>query len=224
MIAFDSCEGASACVADVIAAGIIPGGMEMMDRLAIEAAEDFVHAGYPRDAEAMLLVELDGPSVEVDHLVGLVEELARKRGAMRCRIFRTPRPSGSHSGPDARRRSRRSGASPRIIYAWTARFRASKWRASLAGIQDLSEKHGLRVANVFHAGDGNLHPLILFDANKPGELHRAEEFGADILCLCVKGRRRAHRRAWRRHRKARSDAADVQRDRSRPADPGQNRV
>ena len=77
---------------------------------------------------------------------------------------------------------------------------------ALARIRDLSEKHGLRVVNVFHAGDGNLHPLILYDANKPGEIERAEEFGADILRLCVERRRRADRRAWRRHREARSDA------------------
>ncbi|MEJ0093016.1 MAG: FAD-linked oxidase C-terminal domain-containing protein [Methylocella sp.] len=184
MIAFDSCEGASACVADVIAAGIIPGGMEMMDRLAIEAAEDFVHAGYPRDAEAMLLVELDGPSVEVDHLVDLVEELARKRGAMRCRI----------SNSTAERLAfwaGRKAAFPAVgrlapdYLCMDGTIPRKQVARVLAGIQDLSEKHGLRVANVFHAGDGNLHPLILFDANKPGELHRAEEFGADILCLCV---------------------------------------
>src|SRR6202035_1798323 len=89
LIAFDSSESAAACVAGIIAAGIIPGGMEMMDRPAIEAAEDFVHAGYPRDAEALLIVELDGPPVEVDHLVGFVEKIALAHGASNCRISTT---------------------------------------------------------------------------------------------------------------------------------------
>jgi glycolate oxidase len=184
MIAFDSSEAAGACVADVIAAGIIPGGMEMMDKPAIQAAEDFVNVGYPREAEAMLLVELDGPPVEVDHLVGLVEAIALKRGATQCRI----------SNSEAERLAfwaGRKAAFPAVgrlspdYLCMDGTIPRKALPRVLAGIRDLSEKYGLRVANVFHAGDGNLHPLILYDANK-GELQRAEDFGADILRLCVK--------------------------------------
>jgi glycolate oxidase len=184
LIAFDSSEAAGACVASIIAAGIIPGGMEMMDRPAIEAAEDFVHAGYPRDAEALLIIELDGPPVEVDHLVGLVEKIALTLGATQCRI----------STSDAERLAflaGRKAAFPAVgrlspdYYCMDGTIPRKELPAVLVGMRELSKRHGLRVANVFHAGDGNLHPLILYDANKPGELARAEEFGADILRLCV---------------------------------------
>ena len=184
LIAFDSSEAAGACVAGIIAAGIIPGGMEMMDKPAIQAAEDFVHVGYPREAEALLIVELDGPPVEVDHLVGLVEAIAKAKGATQCRI----------SNSDAERLAfwaGRKAAFPAVgrlspdYFCMDGTIPRKELPAVLAGMRELSEKHGLRVANVFHAGDGNLHPLILYDANKPGELARAEEFGADILRLCV---------------------------------------
>ncbi|MGH6862777.1 MAG: FAD-linked oxidase C-terminal domain-containing protein [Methylocella sp.] len=185
LIAFSSSESAGACVAGIIAAGIIPGGMEMMDKPAIEAAEDFVHAGYPREAEALLIVELDGPPVEVDHLVSLVEKIALAHGASNCRI----------SASEAERHAfwaGRKAAFPAVgrlspdYYCMDGTIPRKELPAVLAGMRELSERHGLRVANVFHAGDGNLHPLILYDANKPGELLRAEEFGADILRLCVK--------------------------------------
>jgi glycolate oxidase len=184
LIAFASSEAAGGCVADIIAAGIIPGGMEMMDRPAVEAAEDFVHAGYPRDAEALLIVELDGPPVEVDHLVGLVEKIAHARGANQCRI----------SNSDAERLTfwaGRKAAFPAVgrlspdYFCMDGTIPRKELPRVLAGMRELSERHGLRVVNVFHAGDGNLHPLILYDANRPGELLRAEEFGADILRLCV---------------------------------------
>ncbi|WOJ88179.1 FAD-linked oxidase C-terminal domain-containing protein [Methylocapsa polymorpha] len=185
LIAFESCEAAGGCVADVIGAGIIPGGMEMMDRAAIAAVEEFVHAGYPVDAEALLIIELDGPPVEVDHLVGLVEAIARKRGATHCRI----------SSSDAERLAfwaGRKAAFPAVgrlspdYFCMDGTIPRKELPNVLAGMGELSQRHGLRVVNVFHAGDGNLHPLILYDANKPGELLRAEEFGADILRLCVK--------------------------------------
>ena len=184
LIAFQSSEAAGSCVAAIVAAGIIPGGMEMMDRPAICAAEDFVHAGYPRDAEALLIVELDGPAVEVDHLVGCVEAIAKANGATHCRI----------SNSDAERLTfwaGRKAAFPAVgrlspdYFCMDGTIPRKELPAVLAGMRELSERHGLRVANVFHAGDGNLHPLILYDANKPGELERAEEFGADILRLCV---------------------------------------
>ncbi len=185
LIAFDSSEAAGACVAGIIAAGIIPGGMEMMDKPAIEAAEDFVHVGYPREAEALLILELDGPPVEVDYLCGLVEKIALMHGATQCRI----------STSDAERLAfwaGRKAAFPAVgrlspdYFCMDGTIPRKELPAVLAGMRKLSERHGLRVANVFHAGDGNLHPLILYDANKPGELDRAEEFGADILRLCVK--------------------------------------
>jgi glycolate oxidase len=185
LIAFDSSEAAGASVAGIIAAGIIPGGMEMMDKPAIQAAEDFVHVGYPREAEALLILELDGPPVEVDHLCGLVEKIALTHGASNCRI----------STSDAERLAfwaGRKAAFPAVgrlspdYFCMDGTIPRKELPAVLAGMRKLSERHGLRVANVFHAGDGNLHPLILYDANKPGELDRAEEFGADILRLCVK--------------------------------------
>ncbi|MGH6937131.1 MAG: FAD-linked oxidase C-terminal domain-containing protein, partial [Methylocella sp.] len=184
LIAFDSGESAGGCVAGIIAAGIIPGGMEMMDKPAIEAAEDFVHAGYPREAEALLIVELDGPPVEVDHLVGLVEKIALAHGATQCRI----------SASEAERHAfwaGRKAAFPAVgrlspdYYCMDGTIPRKELAKVLSGMRELSERHGLRVVNVFHAGDGNLHPLILFDANAPGELARAEAFGADILRLCV---------------------------------------
>ena len=184
LIAFASSEAAGACVAGIIAAGIIPGGMEMMDKPAIEAAEDFVHVGYPRDAEALLIVELDGPPVEVDHLVDRVEKIALAHGATHCRI----------SNSDAERLAfwaGRKAAFPAVgrlspdYFCMDGTIPRKELPKVLAGMRQLSERHGLRVANVFHAGDGNLHPLILYDANKPGELLRAEAFGADILRLCV---------------------------------------
>lgn len=184
LVAFDSSEAAGACVADIIAAGIIPGGMEMMDRPAINAAEDFVHAGYPREAEALLIVELDGPDVEVDHLLERVEAIARARGAFECRV----------STSDAERMAfwaGRKAAFPAVgrispdYYCMDGTIPRKELPTVLRRMGELSDVHGLRVANVFHAGDGNLHPLILYDANVPGELERAEAFGSDILRLCV---------------------------------------
>ena len=156
-----------------------------MDRPAIHAAEDFVHAGYPLDAEALLIVELDGPEAEVDHLIGRVEAIARANRAALDPASARARPSGSRSGPAARRRSRRSAASRPTTTAWTARSRARACRRCWRACASCRSNTGCAVANVFHAGDGNLHPLILYDANEPGELERAEAFGADILQLCV---------------------------------------
>jgi glycolate dehydrogenase FAD-linked subunit len=184
LIGFPSNETAGNCVAAVIAAGIIPGGMEMMDKPAIHAAEDFVHVGYPRDVEALLIVELDGPPAEVDHLIAEVESIARANQAMSLRI----------SASEEERLafwSGRKAAFPAVgrispdYYCVDGTIPRKRLPEVLTHMRDLSKKHGLRVANVFHAGDGNLHPLILYDANNPGELERAEEFGADILRFCV---------------------------------------
>ena len=185
LVGFPSSEDAGQCVADVISAGIIPGGMEMMDRTAIHAAEDFVHADYPLDVEALLIVELDGPQVEVDHLIERVSEIARANNSATLRISTSEEermlfwagrkaafPAVGRISPDY---LCMDGTIPR-----------KRLPEVLQGMAELSRLHRLRVANVFHAGDGNLHPLILYDANDADQLDRAETFGADILRLCVK--------------------------------------
>ncbi len=185
LVGFPTSEDAGKCVADIISAGIIPGGMEMMDRPAIHAAEEFVHADYPLDVEALLIVELDGPQVEVDHLITRVSEIAKANRSTTLRISTSEEerllfwagrkaafPAVGRISPDY---LCMDGTIPRKALPQV-----------LQGMADLSRLHRLRVANVFHAGDGNLHPLILFDANDPDELDRAEKFGADILKLCVK--------------------------------------
>jgi glycolate oxidase len=184
LIGFAATEDAGNCVAAIIAAGIIPGGMEMMDRPAIHAAEAFVGVGYPLDVEALLIVELDGAPAEVEHLIDKVERLARDHGATTLR----------RSRDDAERLafwSGRKAAFPAVgrlspdYFCMDGTIPRRRLAKVLARIGGLSERYRLRVANVFHAGDGNLHPLILYDANEPGEIERAEAFGADILRLCV---------------------------------------
>ena len=184
LIGFAEIETAGQCVAEVIAAGIIPAGMEMMDRAAIHAAEAFVHAGYPLDVEALLIVELDGPEGECAHLIGEIEAIARSNGAVSIRA----------STSDAERASFWAGrkaafpAAGRIspdYYCMDGTIPRRRLPDVLRRMGVLSEQYGLRVINVFHAGDGNLHPMILYDANQPGELETAEAFGADILRLCV---------------------------------------
>jgi len=184
LVGFPTSEDAGQCVADIIGAGIIPGGMEMMDKPAIEAAEAFVHAGYPLDVEALLIVELDGPQREVTALLTRVEQIAL---ANKASIFRV-------SESEAEREkfwAGRKAAFPAVgrlspdYYCMDGTIPRKALPEVLQRTRELSEKYGLRVANVFHAGDGNLHPLILYDANKEDELERAEAFGADILRLCV---------------------------------------
>jgi glycolate oxidase len=184
LIGFPSQESGGDCVAAIIGAGIIPGGMEMMDRPAIHAAENFVHAGYPLDVEALLIVELDGPAAEVDDLITAVEKIARDRGCVHLTI--------SNSEEERLRFwAGRKAAFPAVgsispdYICMDGTIPRKQLPHVLSRIGELSKTHKLRVANVFHAGDGNLHPLILFDANKPEELAAAEAFGADILRLCV---------------------------------------
>jgi glycolate oxidase len=184
LVGFPSSEAAGDCVAKIIGAGIIPGGMEMMDRPAIHAAEAFVHAGYPLDVEALLIVELDGPGAEVDHLLDRVSEIARSCGATVLR---------ASTSEEERLKfwAGRKAAFPAVgriapdYYCMDGTIPRARLPQVLTRIRELSEKYGLQVANVFHAGDGNLHPLILYDANKADELERAEKFGADILRCCV---------------------------------------
>ena len=184
LIGFPTSEASGECVAKIIGAGIIPGGMEMMDRPAIHAAEAFVHAGYPLDVEALLIVELDGPASECSHLIERVAEIAKSCGAVTLRASQSE---------DERLMfwAGRKAAFPAVgrispdYYCMDGTIPRAKLPLVLARIRELTEVYGLRCANVFHAGDGNLHPLILYDANKEGELDRAEKFGADILKLCV---------------------------------------
>ena len=184
LLGFPTSEQGGDCVAAVIGAGIIPGGMEMMDRPAIHASDDFVQAGYPRDVEALLIVELDGPAAEVDYLIEQVVAIAREHGATYERVSQ-----------DEEERNRfwagRKAAFPAVgrispdYYCMDGTIPRKQLHLVLKRMREMSEQYGLGVANVFHAGDGNLHPLIMYDANQPGELERAEEFGADILKLCV---------------------------------------
>ena len=184
LVGFDDTAAAASAVGDIIAAGIIPAGMEMMDSLAINAAEDFVHAGYPRAAAALLIIELDGPEVEVDALIERVAALVNTAGASSIKIS---------TSEDERMLfwAGRKSAFPavgRISPDYLCMDGTIPRRAlpdMMVRMASLSQTYGLRVANVFHAGDGNLHPLILFDANQPDELQRAEDFGADILRACV---------------------------------------
>jgi glycolate oxidase len=184
LIGFRKSEDAGECVGAIIGAGIIPGGIEMMDKFAIEAAEEFVHAGYPLNVEALLIVELDGPQAEVDHLCERVEKLAKKCRAVNVRISQNE---------DERLLfwAGRKAAFPAVgrispdYYCMDGTIPRNKLPLVLQKMKEMSKRYALRVANVFHAGDGNLHPLILYDANVPGELDRAEAFGSEILKLCV---------------------------------------
>ena len=184
LVGFQSSEDAGECVSRIIGAGIIPGGMEIMDGPAIAAAEQFVHAGYPLNVEALLIVELDGPSAEVDHLIERVEKIARDCRSVSCKA----------SGSEEERLlfwAGRKAAFPAVgrispdYYCMDGTIPRAQLPLVLRRMKEMSAKYGLRVANVFHAGDGNLHPLILYDANVPGELEKTEEFGAEILKLCV---------------------------------------
>ena len=181
---FDSVEAAGDAVAGIIAAGMIPAGMEIMDQLAIEAAENYAHAGYPKDAEALLLVEHDGPADEVAAQMEVTQQLLQQFGARKLRLAEdeTARvalwagrkaafPAMGQISPD--------------YYCMDGTIPRRALSRVLSGIRSLSERYGLRVANVFHAGDGNLHPLVLYDADIPDELERAEQLGAEILKLCV---------------------------------------
>ncbi len=184
MAAFDDVEKAGAAVGDVIAAGIVPAGLEMMDNPAIRASEAFVNAGYPTDAAAILLCELDGSVAEVKQQIGKVESLLKQAGAASIRL----------SNDDAEREllwKGRKAAFPAVgrispdYYCMDGTIPRKQLPYVLRRISELSNEFQLPVANVFHAGDGNLHPLILYDANQEGELRKAEELGGKILEVCV---------------------------------------
>ena len=184
MAAYDDVEKGGQAVGDIIAAGIIPAGLEMMDGPAIAAIEAFVHAGYLTDAAAILLCEVDGSEQEVAEHIAQVRELLLAGGATEVRTAR-----------DNQERLRfwqgRKAAFPAMgrlapdYYCMDGTIPRRRLPEVLRRTAELSEEYDLPVANVFHAGDGNMHPLILYDANKPGELERTEELGGKILELCV---------------------------------------
>lgn len=184
LLGFETSEAAGDAVAGIIAAGVIPAGIEMMDKPAIHAAEDFVQAGYPRDVEALLIVELDGPAAEVEHLIQTVQGICEAKGATYTRASESEEERLAFWAG-------RKAAFPAVgrispdYYCMDGTIPRRQLPAVLQRMRELSSHYGLRVANVFHAGDGNLHPLILYDANTPGELEKAEDFGSDILKLCV---------------------------------------
>ena len=184
MAAFDDIRKAGDAVANVIGAGIIPAGMEMMDRITTGAVEEYVHAGYNLEAAAILLCESDGTVEEVADEVLRIGEIMRQSGAIEIKTSRDESerlrfwagrkaafPAAGRVSPDY---YCMDGTIPRKSLAFV-----------LTGIERLSSEYGLRCMNVFHAGDGNLHPLILYDANQPGELQKTEEFGAKILEMCI---------------------------------------
>lgn len=184
MAAFDDVAQAGAAVAQIIAAGIVPAGLELMDHLAINAAEDFVAVGYPREAACLLLCELDGSVGEVAEQVQQVRQLLQQAGATQMELAEDEQQC-------QRLWAGRKAAFPAVgriapdYYCMDGTIPRHRLGDVLQQISAWSESYGLAVANVFHAGDGNLHPLILYDANKPGELQQAEEFGGRILELCI---------------------------------------
>jgi len=185
LIGFKTIEDGGKCVSDIIASGIVPAGMEMMDKALIHATDNFVKAGYPRDAEAMLIVELDGTETEVTELFSRINSIAKKNKSSSFKISKNEKqrlkfwagrkaafPACGDMAPD--------------YYCMDGTIPRNKLADVLKEIKRLSKKYGLPVANAFHAGDGNLHPLIMYDANEKNSLEKTEKFGADILRYCVK--------------------------------------
>jgi glycolate oxidase len=185
LIGFSSIEDGGKCVSDIIANGIIPAGMEMMDKALIHATDNFVKAGYPRDAESMLIVELDGTEMEVKELIEKVNVIAKNNKSSSIKISKNEKqrlkfwagrkaafPACGDLAPD--------------YYCMDGTIPRGKLVQVLKEIKRLSKKYNLPVANAFHAGDGNLHPLIMYDANEKNSLEKTEKFGADILKYCVK--------------------------------------
>ncbi|MEQ8290535.1 MAG: FAD-linked oxidase C-terminal domain-containing protein [Gammaproteobacteria bacterium] len=185
LAAFDDVEKAGNSVAGIIAAGLIPAGLEMMDKAGIRAVEDFVHAGYPVDAEAILLCEIDGTEQQVTNELDEVATLLRQFGATDVRVAKDAAESNLFWAG-------RKAAFPAVgrispdYYCMDGTIPRKHLAQVLSGIGSLSGQYALPVVNVFHAGDGNLHPLILYDVAKPGELERAEKFGSEILQLCIR--------------------------------------
>jgi glycolate oxidase len=184
LMGFDSAADAGGCVAAIIGSGILPVAIEYMDRPCIKACEDFAHAGYPLDVEAMLIVEVEGSPAEIDDQLARIILTAEP---YRPRVVRVSK-SEAESAAIWKGRKAAFGAMGQIADAYLCMdgvIPTGRLPEVLDRVSAICAGHGLAVANVFHAGDGNLHPLILFDPNKPGDLHKAEQAGADILKLCV---------------------------------------
>ena len=183
LMGFDSSETAGACVADIIKSGIIPVAIEFMDKLCVHATEEHSGAGYPLDAEALLIVEVEGSPAEIDEQLATIKAVAERHNPMVLREST----SEAESARIWLGRKSAFGAMGQLgdYICLDGTVPVSKLPEVLRRTAELSAKYGLRVANVFHAGDGNMHPLIIHDANKPGELEKAEALGADILRLCV---------------------------------------
>ena len=185
MASFDDVQKAGNAVANVIAAGIIPAGMEMMDKITIHAVEEFLHAGYDLSAEAILLCESDGSTEEVADEIRRIHVIMQQSGATDIRTSQT---EAQRLGFWAGRKAAfpAAGRVSPDYYCMDGTIPRKRLAEVLQGIEQLSQHYGLRCMNVFHAGDGNLHPLILYDANQPGELEKTEEFGGKILEMCIR--------------------------------------
>ena len=183
LLGFDSSEAAGQCVSAIIAAGIIPVAIEFMDRPAIHVCEAFAKAGYPLEVEALLIVEVEGSSAEIAELIDAIIELAKPFRPRAVRISQTP----EQSAAIWKGRKSAFGAIGRIsdYYCMDGTIPLGKLGEVLVAIAHTCDQYGLKVANIFHAGDGNLHPLVLYDANDAEQAQRAEQAGADILKLCV---------------------------------------
>ena len=184
LAAFRGNEVAGQCVDAIIGSGIIPVALEFMDRPAIHACEAFAQAGYPLDAEAMLIIEVEGSTAEQDALLDRISDICRRFDPISLRVSESP----EQSLAIWKGRKGAFGAVGRIspdYMCMDGTIPTSRLPDTLRRIGEMSDQYGLKVANIFHAGDGNLHPLIMFDANDPDSFHRAEAFGADILRLCV---------------------------------------
>ncbi|HET9146527.1 MAG TPA: FAD-linked oxidase C-terminal domain-containing protein [Acetobacteraceae bacterium] len=184
LAAFRGNEVAGACVDAIIGSGIIPVALEFMDRPAIHACEAFAHAGYPLDAEALLIIEVEGSEAEQDDLLGRIRNICAKFDPISLKVSQ----SAEESAAIWKGRKGAFGAVGRIspdYLCMDGTIPTSQLPHVLRRIGEMSDQYGLKVANIFHAGDGNLHPLIMFDANDPTSMHKAESFGTDILKLCV---------------------------------------
>ena len=184
LFGFDSCADASRCVAAIIGAGIVPVAMEYMDRPAIAICEDFAHAGYPLDVEAMLIVEVEGSEAEMTAELARIAAIAKAHGVrVIARIDVGDGERADLEGPQVALSARSAASADYICMDGTVP--TSRLPEALRRIGEMCAAYGLRVANIFHAGDGNMHPLILYDVNDPASMQKAEEAGADILKLCV---------------------------------------
>jgi len=183
MIGFESSAKAGMCVARIIGSGIIPVAIEFMDRPAIKVCEEFAKAGYPLDVEALLIIEVEGSEEEISDRLAYISSIAEELSPQAIVVSSSP----AQSARIWKGRKAAFGAVGRIsdYYCMDGTIPLTHLPHVLEKISEICARHGLKVANIFHAGDGNLHPLVMYDANKPGETDKAEEAGAEILKLCV---------------------------------------